>query len=125
MTTELPFKMERFYHRVDYKNGELTVVFRDAAHLVDAWNFAVEHNKEAEFNRAIMKLVRLALGATLPQRESTWPDGTHFDAHEGINHKITIHPDSHEEPSFLWQEEKGMVGGLIWHQHSGDWSIHT
>jgi hypothetical protein len=109
---ELPFKMERFF-------------YRDAGHLADAWNFAHQCNKSAEFNKAMMGLIRMALGAAIPRKESTWPDGTHFDASPGREAKITIYPDSHSEPSFGWHEEKGLVGGLIWHHRSGEWSIHT
>lgn len=124
-TPELPFKMERFFQRADYKDGKLTVVFENAGHLADAWNFAEKHKKGIEFERALMRLIRVALGGALARKESTWHDGTKFEATPGREHKITIYPDSYNEPSFGWNEEKGMVGGLIWHHRSGDWSIHT
>jgi hypothetical protein len=122
---ELPFKMERFFHRDDYKDGKLTIIFENAGHLADTWYFAQNCNKSAEFNKALMGLIRMALGSAVPQKESTWPDGTHFDATPGRDHKIHIYPDSLNEPSFYWQEKPGMVGGLIWHHTSGEWSIHT
>jgi hypothetical protein len=117
--------MERPFHREDYQNGRLTICFTDAAHLTDSWNFARKHGRGADFALAMMQLISVALGATLPQRECVWPDGDVSPAKPGTDHKITISPDSHTAPSFLWQEEKGMVGGLIWHHRSGDWSIHT
>lgn len=122
---ELPFKMERFFHRADYQNGRLTVTFTDAAHLADAWNFARKIGKAVEFEQALIRLISVALGAAVPQREGEGPDGATYKAQPGRDHTITIGPDSHDEPSFSWHEEKGMVGGLIWHHRSGDWSIHT
>lgn len=121
----LPFKMERHFHREDYNDGSLTITFANAGHLADAWAFARKHNKTVAFEQAIMRLVNVALGAALPQRECTWPDGTKFGAHPGRDAKITIGPDGFNEPSFGWYEEKSMVGGLIWHHRDASWSIHT
>jgi hypothetical protein len=121
----LPFKMKRFFHRDDYKNGTLTITFTDAAHLADAWNFAEQNGQKAEFEKAIMRLFRVALGAAIPQPASETYGGQAHDAAPGRDSKITIAPDSHNKPSFFWSEEKGMVGGLLWHPSDGTWSIHT
>ena len=125
----LPFKMERAFARSDYKNGELTIKFTDAGHLADAWEFARKHGKEAAFERAIMRLIGVALGAAVPQTECTWPDGTVFKAQPGREISLTIRPDGYDDPGFSWHEKMGqdtrLVGGLLWHHRSGEWSIHT
>jgi hypothetical protein len=120
----LPFKMERPFHRIDYNNGKLTIHFEDAAHLANAWTFAEKHKKGVDFERAMMKLIRVALGGAIPRRSTNQDEPDAWD-YAGRERKITIYPDSLSEPSFGWHEEKGMVGGLIWHHRSGDWSIHT
>ena len=125
-----PIAMERQFHRNDYKNGEFTIVFSDAAHFVDSWNYADNIGKGVEFERAVMRLIRTCVGRTLPQKAWTMSLGTEaqvtYPATEGKESKLVISPDSHTAPSFFWSEEpKGMVGGLIFHSYSGIWGIHT
>jgi len=110
----LPLKMQRQFHRSDYENGQLEVVFTNAGHLADSWNYANLIGKSVEFERGMMSLLRIALGRAVP----------HADM-KGRSCKITISPDFYNVPSFLWQEEKGMIGGLIFHSHSQEWGIHT
>jgi hypothetical protein len=120
-----PVEMERQFHRQDYKNGEFTIVFRDAAHLVDSWNYADKIGKGAEFERALMRLLRTNVGRCLPRKCSEY-EGNVIPATEGKESKLVISPDSHTAPSFFWCEEpRGMVGGLIFHSYSGEWGIHT
>ena len=120
-----PIEMERSFHRQDYANGKLTLVFTDAAHLADSWNYADKIGKSVEFERAVMRLIRTNLGRCMPQNE--WQNGdTKYEARSGRESVVTISPDSHTAPSFFWQEDnKGMVGGLIFHSYSGEWGIHT
>lgn len=130
-TKTIPGTMERPLDRTDYKNGQLTVIFTDAAHLADAWNFADKHKKSAEFEQGIMRLVRMALGNAIPSRASQYPNYKtgegmlEIPAEPGRDVKITISPDGHKVPSFLFQEQPGLVGGLIFHSYDATWSIHT
>lgn len=123
--------MERFLDRADYKNGQLTIVFTDAAHLADSWKFADLHGKSAEFERGIMRLVRMALGTAAPSRAFEHQSYRSeegiisYPAEPGRDVKITLHPDSQRTPSFLFQETPGMMGGLIFHSYDASWSIHT
>jgi hypothetical protein len=131
LTKTIPGTMERPLHRTDYKNGQLTVVFTDAAHLADAWNFADKHGKTQEFEQGVMRLIRMALGGAVPSRafqhESYREEGVmiQYPAQPGQEAKITISPDNHRTPSFLFQETPGLVGGLIFHSYDASWSIHT
>lgn len=123
-TTPTPTHMPRHFHRADYKNGQLTVVFTDVAHIVDSMNFAANHGHGAAFENALMSLVTMALGAAVPRGKFTYPDGTVREAAPGNECKITISPDSFDRPSLAWFEEPGMTGGMIWHGE-GEWRIHT
>jgi hypothetical protein len=130
-TKTIPDTMERALHRADYANGQLTVVFTDAAHLADSWNFADRHGKTQEFEHALMRLVRMALGSAVPQRAFRHPNYVtgegmiDYPAQPGQEVKITLQPDRQRTPSFLFQETPGMVGGLIFRSYDGSWSIHT
>lgn len=120
-----PIEMERQFHREDYNNGKLTIVFTDAAHLADSWNYAEKIGKGVEFEQAVMRLIRTCLGRCLPEKENSWGDAN-YPARKGRESTVTISPDSYSAPSFLWQEDnKGMVGGLIYHSYAGNWGIHT
>jgi hypothetical protein len=125
-----PIEMERQFHRQDYANGKLIIEFTDTGHLADSWNYAEKIGKGVEFERAVMRLIRTNLGRCLSKKEWTWKLGTEeqivHPAREGRESIITISPDSFTAPSFFWQENnKGMVGGLIYHSYSGEWGIHT
>jgi hypothetical protein len=130
-TKTIPGTMDRPLHRADYANGQLTVVFTDAAHLADSWNFADRHGKTAEFEQALMRLVRMGLGSAVPQRAFRHPNYVtgegmiDYPAQPGQEVKITLQPDSHAAPSFLFQETLGLVGGLIFHSYDATWAIHT
>jgi hypothetical protein len=134
MTTDtltIPGTMDRPLHRTDYANGQLTIVFSDAAHLADSWAFAGKYGKIPEFERAIMRLIRMALGAAVPSQAGQYPnyktgEGViEYPAQPGQEVKLTIHPDSTKTPSFLWQEQPGLTGGLIFHSYDASWTIHT
>jgi hypothetical protein len=117
-------QMERNFTRADYENGKLTVQFNDAGHFIDSWNHAEKIGKGREFEQGVMRLIRMAFGRTLPQKQWVHEDTLH-EAQPGKEGKITIMPDSPNYPSFFWCEEKGMHGGLIFHQHDNSWDIHT
>jgi hypothetical protein len=92
--------------------------------LADSLCFANLIGKRTEFEAALMRLLQMALGAAVPQKEMTLSGGEKFPEQSGRDRKITISPDNFNAPSFAWYEERGMVGGLIWHGE-GNWSIHT
>jgi hypothetical protein len=130
-TKTIPGTMDRPLHRTDYDNGQLTIVFTDAAHLADAWTFAYKHGKSDEFEHAIMRLIRSALGNAAPSREfshQSYRAGEGmivYPAQPGQEVKLTIQPDSTHTPSFLFRETPGLVGGLIFHSYDASWTIHT
>jgi hypothetical protein len=116
--------METLLHRADYQNGKLTIEFSDAAHLGNAWIWADGENLTTEFERAIMHLIRVALGRCVPRTEFVYEGNTHA-AEPGKECKLSISSDYINQPSFIWFEEGGMHGGLIYHSHTKTWGIHT
>jgi hypothetical protein len=136
-----PKKMVRTeYPENPYDNGEVTVHFTNAAHLVDTYNYAREIGMEAAFCFHIMRLVMMAAGSAIPKNRFVWHEGQEdeqvYPAQEGRKIAMTISPDGFNDPGFGWcefiPEQPGkavwknlMNGGLIFHYSSADWSIHT
>lgn len=121
---EYPGYMDRPLRREDGQNGSLIIQFVDAAHLADTWNFARKHDLEQEFEKRLLQLISVALGGAVPYTRTEMNDQV-FEGRPGQDSKITIFPDGRKEPSFFWEEEKGMHGGLIFHRYGGTWGIHT
>lgn len=104
------------YHRVSIEIG-------NANHFIRTYHFAESNALTGELGKRLLSLLSLfcqSRGSAIPRK--SWE---RLDAPQQYEPgKAFLYPDGYTDPSFGWQGA-GLVGGLIFHRSSRDWSIHT
>ena len=118
---------------------KVRIEFANTNHFQRTLKFVRENGLEAEFAKSFVDLIGLLLSSrgskvvhNAPEADrqlvgfNKKEDGSndHFNPIYEAVPLCRVYPDGYTDPGFGWNG-CGMVGGLIFHRSTKDWSIHT